>query len=250
MLKHGLRALVALTFVAASASAQVTLTGTVRDFNAAAPDFEDCVTGVVTGLVQTTLSGSAPTLTNPGSGSGCIQSAASFANWWGPVAPSTAHSLTLNETAPGSGIYSYSSNTFFPIDGQLLGNEGLGHNFHFTYQISALFGYSPGAGQTFSFTGDDDVWVFFDNTLGIDLGGVHGAASQTVNLDALFGPGKAAGNYSFDFFFAERHTSQSNLQIQTSLLFKPNVVPEPASLTLLAIGMIGLCGVAARRRNA
>ena len=49
-----------------------------------------------------------------------------------------SHAITLDETAPGSGIYRYSNSNFFPIDGELLGNEG--HNYHFTYQIAASFG--------------------------------------------------------------------------------------------------------------
>ena len=124
------------------------------------------------------------------------------------------------------------------------------HNYHFTYQIAATFGYEPGAGQTFTFTGDDDVWVFFDKQLGIDLGGVHGADSRSVNLDTLFGPGKAAGNYSFDFFFAERHTSESNLRIETSLtLLPPSQVPEPASFALVLAGLAGMGWVGRRRRS-
>lgn len=132
----------------------------------------------------------------------------------------------------------------------MLGDYCCGHNYHFTYQIAATFGYTPGAGQTFSFGGDDDVWVYFDKTLGIDLGGIHGYASDTVNLDTLFGPGKAAGNYSFDFFFAERHTTGSDLTISTSLnLVAAAPVPEPETYAMLLAGL-GLLGVARRRRSA
>lgn len=246
-----------LTLGATAAFAgSITLTGTVRDFipgslvpGSSNPDFESGIGGTVPGMVNSTLTGNAPTPVKFGA-PGYVTSPASFAEWFGAAAPSRSHAITLDETAPGSGIYRYSNSSFFPIDGELLGNQGRSHNYHFTYQIAASFGYEPGTGQTFTFTGDDDVWVFFDKQLGIDLGGVHGADSRSVNLDTLFGPGKAAGNYSFDFFFAERHTSESNLRIETSLtLLPPSQVPEPASFALVLAGLAGMGWVGRRRRS-
>lgn len=247
-----LLALAVLSLAASTASA-LTLTGTVRDFTpgplvpgTSNPDFESGIGGVVPGMVSSTLTGSAPTPIAFGA-PGYITSAASFAEWYGPMAPSVSHAITLSETAPGSGIFSFASGAFFPIDGMLLGNFG-SHNYHFTYQIHATFGYTPGAGQTFSFSGDDDVWVFFDKKLGIDLGGVHGTASTSVNMDTLFGPGKAAGNYDFDFFFAERHTTESNFSISTSLNLVTPPVPEPETYALMLAGL-GMVGFLTRRRR-
>jgi fibro-slime domain-containing protein len=115
------------------------------------------------------------------------------------------------------GVYSYQNNSFFPIDNQLWGNEGQGHNFHFTTEIHVSFQYN--GGETFTFTGDDDVWVFINKQLVIDLGGVHGAANANVQLDTLgLAPG---GIYPLDVFHAERHTVQSNFRIDTTICSMP-----------------------------
>ncbi|HEY0133643.1 MAG TPA: fibro-slime domain-containing protein, partial [Nannocystis sp.] len=74
-------------------------------------------------------------------------------------------------------------------------------------------------GETFTFTGDDDVWVFINKKLVIDLGGVHGNTGGNVALDTL---GLSMGNtYTLDVFHAERHTVQSNFRIDTTICAVP-----------------------------
>ncbi|GMU63116.1 MAG: hypothetical protein AMXMBFR34_48790 [Myxococcaceae bacterium] len=63
------------------------------------------------------------------------------------------------------------------------------------------------------------MWVFVNRKLALDLGGVHGAESGTVDFDALAPSlGLTVGQtYPFDVFHAERHTTESNFRIETSI---------------------------------
>jgi fibro-slime domain-containing protein len=216
----------------------IDLTGTVRDFMTSHPDFEGAI-GAETGIVGTTLGVDGKPVYAGGAGTATTSGAANFDQWYRDVSGvnlSKSHSITLAETSPGSGIYEYSSGAFFPIDGELFGNEGNSHNYHFTYEIHTTFTYQ--AGQTFSFSGDDDVWVFINNKLAVDLGGVHGAMSGSTDLDTL---GLTAGNtYAFDFFFAERHLSESNFRMQTSIPLTSSVPDAGSTLALLSLGVAGL----------
>lgn len=100
-------------------------------------------------------------------------------------------------------------NIFFD---QLSGSGGT-HNFGFTMKFQAKFEYIPG--QKFSFKGDDDVWVFVNNKLVVDIGGQHGEVSGSVDLDTLgLTPGKT---YPFHIFYVERHQSESNFMMRTSM---------------------------------
>jgi fibro-slime domain-containing protein len=146
--------------------------------------------------------------------------------------------LTFTETSPG--IYGYSNPNFFPLDGLGFGNFADGHNYHFTMEMHSEFTYMPG--QYFNFTGDDDVWVYINGQLVIDLGGVHGPVSGGIDLDTL---GLSAGtNYQFDLFFNERHTSLSSFTAETSITtFRPPPVPEvPEVSTAVSAAGFALLG--------
>jgi fibro-slime domain-containing protein len=191
----------------------------IRDFSKQHPDFEKYSGNqAYKGLVLDTLgadqkpvyaaSGPTPQTSGPDA----------FKQWYNDVPgvnfnlPTT---IQLGETAPGQ--FSYENGAFFPVDGQGFQNEGNPHNFHFTTEGHTLFTYK--GGESFTFTGDDDLWLFINNKLAIDLGGLHPQLSETIDLDALapaLGIEKGK-TYPMDIFHAERHTNESNFRIQTSI---------------------------------
>ena len=94
-----------------------------------------------------------------------------------------------------------------------LNGSGGYHNFGFTMKFQAKFEYVRG--QKFEFKGDDDVWVFINNRLVVDIGGQHAEVSGAVDLDTL---GLVEGQeYPFHIFYVERHTSSSNFMMRTSM---------------------------------
>ncbi|MBN1602327.1 MAG: fibro-slime domain-containing protein [Chitinispirillaceae bacterium] len=137
------------------------------------------------------------------------------------------YNLTLYKNEEG--LYEYDTKNFFPLDDFKFldeakkvpnpnytpskSNDSLEHNFHFTMELACEFEYVKG--QTFYFRGDDDVWVFIDSQLVVDLGGLHQAASDSVDLDKL--GLKEKQTYSFKLFFTERKPINSNFRVVTSI---------------------------------
>jgi fibro-slime domain-containing protein len=166
---------------------------------------------------------------------GAIASMASFDQWYRDVpGVNLSKPLTITLYRQEDGSYVFDDETdplyeerggFFPIEDELFGNPGGSpdRNFHFTYELHARFTYDAEGAQVFKFVGDDDVWVFINGRLVIDLGGVHSATTQFVDLNRL---GLEHGEtYHLDFFFAERHRTQSNFRIVTNLVLESTTTP-------------------------
>jgi fibro-slime domain-containing protein len=211
-----------------NAPASITLTGTIRDFKAKEqsgghPDFQKAI-GTEKNIVTTQLGADQkPVYAKSSGGTTTTTGKESFDQWYRNVSgvnQSKEYPIVL--TRQTDGTYKYQNNDFFPINNELFGNYSNGKNFHFTYEIHTQFTYK--GGETFNFSGDDDVWVYINGKRVIDLGGVHSSQSQSVTLDTL---GLTVGqNYDLDFFFAERHTTQSNFTITTNIALEAAPSPD------------------------
>jgi len=172
-------------------------------------------------------------------------SEASFNQWYRDV-PGVNTSIVVDlelKRRPGTDLYVFDSardepyrslGGFFPIDNQGFGNwmtnsrDGQYHNYHFTTELSTEFTYERGSDQNFEFSGDDDVWVFIDGRLVVDLGGLHSVRTQFLDLDRL--DWLEDGVHSLTLFHAERRFRDSNFKIFTTLQLRPAALPTVAGM--------------------
>lgn len=196
----------------------------------------------------------------------CVKNAASFTQWYHDdatvnkvilgrslrlfksgtayVFDSTNDTVTTPNINCGDGSAATCKNLggFFPINGLGFGNYStFGKNFHFTSEVRYPFTYA--GGETLSFSGDDDVFVYVNGRKVVDLGGVHNAAPGSVTLSATTTTvptatpvGLVVGNtYEIVVFQAERNTTGSNylLTLQGFNQTKSQcTVPPPPSVVV------------------
>ncbi|MBE6984291.1 MAG: fibro-slime domain-containing protein [Ruminococcaceae bacterium] len=92
-------------------------------------------------------------------------------------------------------------------------------NFHFTMHAKGSFVYYEDQNLYFDFVGDDDVYFFIDGKMALDIGGAHQALGERIELNDLDATHTLIDGevYDFDMFYAERHTTASNLKFSTNI---------------------------------
>lgn len=95
----------------------------------------------------------------------------------------------------------------------------VGANGNFTLKGEAQFIYRNADNLYFTFSGDDDVYLFINNKLALDIGGSHWPVEKTVNLNDLSAEyGLEEGQVAtFTFFYMERCADASNFSIKTNI---------------------------------
>jgi fibro-slime domain-containing protein len=207
----------------------------VRDFRSGEkdgqpkhPDFEGKV-AIDPGIVAAML-GQDQKPTYAGGTQGTTTTKENFDQWYRDV---SGVNITFEKSIPLSpdparpGVWVYDSDAFYPLaNDEGWGNQYLDHNQDFTTEIHISFPYK--GGEVFTFRGDDDLFLFVNGRLAVDLGGVHGALTGAVDLDARAGElGLQIGQtYEMDIFQAERHCCASTFHLETTLSCINNIIVE------------------------
>ena len=200
----------------------------ILDFSKNHPDFGLSQIGgeVIKGIVEPVLgddgkpvyASASATSVNPGG----RNTFPYWYNWQEKTNISYTYEIPLERDDKGR--WFFLSDPFLPLKM----DEGFGHegqtdiygaptNFNFTLEIQTTFQYSNN--QTLALMSDDDAWVFINDKLVIDLGGIHAPKSETIELDEVaYDLGLVPGEtYSLSIFFAQRASYSSAFGISTSM---------------------------------
>ncbi len=134
----------------------------------------------------------------------------------------TQRDMQLGEGLEGAEALGFGNSTYGTVSAMNRNkNERFYRDFHYTMQGSANFVYNVDRDQYFDFIGDDDVYLFINDTLVLDVGGAHFPSRGVIYLNDLVEKGTldlVDGNeYTFEFFYMERHFGDANISINTNI---------------------------------